>query len=87
MIKTHIKHFQRDFPGSSDSKESQIQCGMPRLNPGSGGSLGKGMATHSSIFAENPVDRSLVSYSPKVTKVEYNWVFFHTHNTLKVVGI
>ena len=38
------------FPGGSDSKESASSAGDPGLILGSGGSLEKGMSTHSSIL-------------------------------------
>ena len=37
--------------GGSDDKESACSVGDPGSIPGSGGSLEKGMATHSSILA------------------------------------
>ena len=37
--------------GGSDDKESACSAGDPGSIPGSGGSLEKGMATHSSILA------------------------------------
>ena len=39
------------FPGGSDGKESACNGGDPGSFPGSGSSLEKGMATHSSILA------------------------------------
>ena len=39
------------FPGGSDSKESACNAGDEGLIPGSGRSLEKEMATHSSILA------------------------------------
>ena len=39
------------FPGDSDGKESACNAEDPYLIPGSGRSLEKGMATHSSIFS------------------------------------
>ena len=39
------------FPGSSDGKQSACNAGDRGSIPGSGGSLEKGMATHSSILA------------------------------------
>ena len=39
------------FPGDSDGKESACNKGDLGLIPGSGRSLEKGMATHSSILA------------------------------------
>ena len=42
---------QVSFPGGSDSKESACNVGDLGLIPGSGNSVEKGMATHSSIFA------------------------------------
>ena len=39
------------FPGGSDGKESACNAGDPGLIPGSGRSLEKEMATHSSILA------------------------------------
>ena len=39
------------FPGGSDGKESACNGGDPGSIPGSGSSLEKGMATHSSILA------------------------------------
>ena len=41
----------RGFPGGSDSKESARNAGDLGSIPGSGRSLKKGMATHSSILA------------------------------------
>ena len=38
------------FPGGSDCKESACNAGNPHLIPGSGRSLEKEMATHSSIL-------------------------------------
>ena len=40
-----------DFPGGSDTKESACSTGDLSSIPGSGRSLEKGMATHSSILA------------------------------------
>ena len=42
---------QRGFPGGSDSKESVCNAGVTGSIPGSGGSSGKEMATHSIIPA------------------------------------
>ena len=39
------------LPGGSDGKESASSAGDPGLIPGSGISLEKGIATHSSILA------------------------------------
>ena len=39
------------FPGGSDGKQSACNAGDWGSIPGSGGSLEKGMATHSSILA------------------------------------
>ena len=39
------------FPGGSDSKASACNAGDPGLIPGSGRSLEKEMATHSSVLA------------------------------------
>ena len=39
------------FPGGSDGKESACNAGDPGLIPGSGRSLEKEMATHSSTLA------------------------------------
>ena len=39
------------FPGGSDGKESTCSAGDQGSIPGSGRSLEKGMATHSSILA------------------------------------
>ena len=39
------------FPGGSDGEESACSAGYPGLAPGSGRSLEKGMAAHSSIHA------------------------------------
>ena len=39
------------FPDSSDGEESACNAGHPGSVPGLGGSLGAGMATHSSILA------------------------------------
>ena len=45
------------FPGGSDGKASACNTGDPGSIPGSGRSLEKKMATHSSILArENSVD-------------------------------
>ena len=46
-----LDNFIRSFPGCSDGKESSCNAGDPSLIPGSGRSLGKEMATHSSILA------------------------------------
>ena len=40
-----------DFPGGSDSKASVYNAGDPGLIPGSGSSLEKEKATHSSTLA------------------------------------
>ena len=42
---------QGDFPGGSDGKASVYNVGDPGSIPGSGRSLEKEMATHSSILA------------------------------------
>jgi len=42
---------QRDFPGSSESKESSCNAGDPGLIPGREDPLKKEMATHFSILA------------------------------------
>ena len=44
-------HFSNKFPGGSDSKASACNAGDPGSIPGSGRSLEKEMATHSSILA------------------------------------
>ena len=41
----------KDFPGGLDSKEPACNARDLGLIPGSGRSLGEGMATHSSILA------------------------------------
>ena len=46
-----LLRFTQGFPGGSDGKASACKAGDPRLNPGLGRSLEKGMATHSSILA------------------------------------
>ena len=43
------------FPGGSDGKESACNAGDPGLILGSGRSLEKGMANHSSSFSNNDV--------------------------------
>ena len=45
------RHYFPDFPGGSDSKASVYNAGDLGSIPGSGRSLEKGMATHSSILA------------------------------------
>ena len=45
------------FPGGSDGKESACSAGDPGLIPSREDPVEKGMATHSSILAENPRDR------------------------------
>ena len=53
------------LPGGSDSKKSASSVGDLALIPRSGRSLGKGMATHSSILPrESCGQRSLVGCSP-----------------------
>ena len=44
------------FPGGSDGKEFACNAGHLGLIPGLGDPLEKGMATHSSICLENPMD-------------------------------
>ena len=44
-------HFSNNFPSGSDGKASACNAGDPGLIPGSGRSLEKEMATHSSILA------------------------------------
>ena len=67
--------FMQGFPGGSDGKESSCNAGDPGLIPGSGRSLGKGMATQSSILAwripwtEEP-GRLLSMGSPRVGHTE-----------------
>ena len=53
------------FPGDSDSKESACNAGDPGLIPRSGGSPGKGMATHP-VFSPGGFhgQRRLADYSP-----------------------
>ena len=64
-----------DFPGGSDTKESACSTGDLSSIPGSGRSLEKGMATHSSILAwripwiEEP-DRL---QSTGLPRVRYDW--------------
>ena len=45
------QEFIKGFPGGSDDKESACSSGNQDSIPGSGRSLEKGMATHSSILA------------------------------------
>ena len=45
-----IPYFE-GFPGDSDGKEYAYNAGDPASIPGSGRSLEKGLATHSSILA------------------------------------
>ena len=53
------------FPGGSDCKESAGNAGDPGLIPGSGSSLEKGMATHSSVLAwRSPWTEAPGGYSP-----------------------
>ena len=58
MVEVHIKRMISvrldscmGFPGGSDGKESACNVGACGLIPGSGRSLAKDMATHSSIHA------------------------------------
>ena len=52
-------------PGSSNGKESAYYTGEPRLVPGLGNPLKKGMATHSVFFPEKSHrQRSLEGYTP-----------------------
>ena len=54
------------FPGGSDRKESAPKAGDPGLIPGSGRSLGEGMATHSVILAQRiPWTEDSGGYSPQ----------------------
>ena len=57
-----------DFPGASDSKASAYNAGDPGSIPGSGRSLEKEMATHSSTqypcLEKSHGQRNLVGYSP-----------------------
>ena len=53
------------FPGDSDGKDSVCSAGNLALIPGLGGSPGEvnvNLLQYS--FLENPMDRSLVGYSP-----------------------
>ena len=47
----HDLAVEQDFPGGSDNKASAYNVGDPGSIPGSGRSLEKEMATHSSIHA------------------------------------
>ena len=71
---------QWETPGGSDGKESTCNAGPLALIPGLGISLGKGMATHSSIHAWK-IPRREEPGGPKSTgswRVRHNW----TTNTL-----
>ena len=48
---THMLLYSYDFPGGSDSKASVYNAGDPGSIPGSGSSLEKAMAPHSSTIA------------------------------------
>ena len=57
------------FPGGAEVKASACNVGDLGLIPGSGRSVEKEMATHSSILPrESHGRRSLVGYSPRVAK-------------------
>ena len=47
----HVKTIRRDFPGGSDGKPSVYNAGDLGSIPGSGSSLEKEKATHSSTLA------------------------------------
>ena len=51
LLHAKYGHSLLGFPGGSDRKASARNAGDPGLTPGSGRSLEKEMATHSSIFA------------------------------------
>ena len=51
LIFNIIQTLIRSFPGGSDGKKSSCNAGDPGSIAGSGISLEKGMATHSSILA------------------------------------
>ena len=57
----HINNYclkcKSKIPGSLASKESACNAGDLGLIPGLGDPLEKGIATHSSICLENPMDR------------------------------
>ena len=54
-----------DFPGGSDGKASAYNVGDLGLIPGSGRSPGEGNGTLIQYYClENPMERSLVGYSP-----------------------
>ena len=63
--------FSHGFPGGSDGKESACKAGDPGSIPGLGRSIGKGMATHSSFWLENPMDRE--AWWATVHGVTKNW--------------
>ena len=48
---THMLLYSYDFPGGSDSKASVYNAGDPGSIPGSGSSLEKEIAIHSSTIA------------------------------------
>ena len=53
------------FPGGSDGKASVCNAGDPGSVPGSGRSPGEGYGNPLQFSClENPMDRSLVGYSP-----------------------
>ena len=51
MVRSDAGEIGRGFPGGSDGKESACNTGDQAWIPRSGRSLGKEMATHSSILA------------------------------------
>ena len=76
--------WRNDFPGGSDGKTSAYNVGDPSSIPGSGRSLGEGNGNPLQCSClENPMEKSLVGYSPQgcqesdTTKQLHFHFYFH----------
>ena len=65
--------FIYDFLGGSEGKASAYNAGAPRLPLGQEDRLEEEMATHSSTFLENPMDRGV--WWATVHRVTKNWTW------------
>ena len=79
----------RDFPGGSDCKASACNVGDLGLIPGSGRSLEKEIAIHSSILpGKSHGRRTLVGYSPCSRRVGHDWASsLFPHKTLSKTSV
>ena len=65
LFTVFLAPFDKDFPGGSDGEVSVYNVGDLDSIPGSGRSPGEGNCTLIQYYClENPMERSLVGYSP-----------------------